>query len=396
MSSSTSLASTTTTEQVEVTQNRGKLLDPITGELLPLNEGWARQPSYWEYSREDALCALEHSRALSSGVYHRYFRTLKEWDYYCLISQEQRFGICLTLADLGGVASLASIVFLDLKTGFKSQADSVILPWMPLSKRRASIGLASESFRGNVGVHDSTLQLAVDWETLPGFGIVSFASQSIGNAQGETGLVGRIVLKRYEEESLTIATSWGPSLRSYYYFNQKANCIQVSSGGFSIGKSQYLLNPRQDLAVLDWGRGVWTYKNRWFWSSLSCRLGDGMRFGWNLGYGFSDRSRATENCVLYEGRVHKLGEVRFVFDESDYTKPWILESSDDGDDDGQKRLMMKMVPIIDRNFTLNLGVVKSIQHQVFGRFSGYCVLDNGVRIEIKEVIGFAEDVLNWW
>ena len=35
---------------------------------------------------------------------------------------------------------------------------------------------------------------------------------------------------------------------------------------------------------------------------------DGAPFGWNLGYGFGDTSAATENALIYNGRLHKLDE----------------------------------------------------------------------------------------
>jgi hypothetical protein len=34
--------------------------------------------------------------------------------------------------------------------------------------------------------------------------------------------------------------------------------------------------------------------------------------------------------------------------------------------------------------------------QVFGRFSGYVILDDGSRMEIRDLIGFAEEVRNNW
>jgi hypothetical protein len=33
---------------------------------------------------------------------------------------------------------------------------------------------------------------------------------------------------------------------------------------------------------------------------------------------------------------------------------------------------------------------------VFGHYSGVVVLDNGQRVEVPRMLGFAEDVLNWW
>ncbi|HPE90369.1 MAG TPA: DUF2804 family protein [Spirochaetales bacterium] len=40
--------------------------------------------------------------------------------------------------------------------------------------------------------------------------------------------------------------------------------------------------------------------------------------------------------------------------------------------------------------------MKSVQHQVFGEFTGKAVLDDGQAIRVDRFLGFAEDVLNWW
>ena len=71
-----------------------------------------------------------------------------------------------------------------------------------------------------------------------------------------------------------------------------------------------MLDPADSFAVLDWGRGVWTYHITWYWASAS-GLVDGVPFGFNLGYGFGNTSAATENMLFYSGKAHKLSRVRF-------------------------------------------------------------------------------------
>ena len=98
-------------------------------------------------------------------------------------------------------------------------------------------------------------------------------------------------------------------------------------------------------AVLDWGRGVWTYDNTWYWGSASGIVG-GHTFGFNIGYGFGDTSAASENMLFYDGIAHKLSQVRFNIPlkdgKEDYLSPWTF-SSDDG------RFEMRFVPILDRS-----------------------------------------------
>ena len=71
-----------------------------------------------------------------------------------------------------------------------------------------------------------------------------------------------------------------------------------ASGWVTVGDEKYEFNPATDFGTLDWGRGVWTYDNTWFWGSGNCDL-DGHAFGFNIGYGFGDNSAATENILFY-------------------------------------------------------------------------------------------------
>ena len=144
--------------------------------------------------------------------------------------------------------------------------------------------------------------------------------------------------------------------------------------------------------MLDWGRGVWTYDNTWFWGSAS-GLADGVPFGFNIGYGFGDTSAASENVLFYDGKIHKLDRVTFNIPEKDgkddYMSPWTFTSSDG-------RFEMNFTPVMDRSAKIDLKLICSDQHQVFGRFSGTARLDDGRKIEIKNLMGFAEKVRNKW
>lgn len=323
-------------------------------------EGWARFP-YWRYDR----------KAIKAPPLR-----VKEWDYYSILSPDGRYGLTLTASDLD-YAGLFAVCFLDFEKAYFCQVDSLsVLP-------RGGTGLGPDSDAGSFSRADG--KLVLEFEYRPGVRILSFAAPGIVDAEGEAGLSGRIELAQAPDlQSLNIATSWAEDRRAFYY-NRKINCMPAT-GGFSVGKNRYGFDPERDFGALDWGRGNWTYSNRWFWASAS-GWADGIPFGWNLGYGFTDRTPASENVLFHGGIAHKIEEVEFVYDAGDYLKPWRFASSDG-------RFEMDFKPLVDRNSAMDLGLIASRQHQVFGEYSGTAVLDDGRRVEVDRFLGFAEDVAN--
>ena len=206
----------------------------------------------------------------------------------------------------------------------------------------------------------------------------------------ESGITFDLLLTDEPEESMVIVTPYRDHPKAFYY-NQKINCMRVS-GSIQYNGKEYVCSPSDTFAVLDWGRGVWTYDNTWYWGSAS-GLADGVPFGFNIGYGFGDTSAASENVLFYDGKIHKLSQVRFEIPikdgKEDYLAPWRF-TSDDG------RFEMTFEPVMDRSALTNLGVICSDQHQVFGRFSGTAVLDDGKEVHIEKLMGFAEKVRNKW
>ena len=168
----------------------------------------------------------------------------------------------------------------------------------------------------------------------------------------------------------------------------------MRASGYCIVKGQcYDFDEQDSLGTLDWGRGIWTYKNTWYWSSLQTRLEDGRTFGFNLGYGFGDTSAASENMVFVDGIAHKLDRVVFNIPHANgkdnFMDYWTIT-------DNENRLNMVFKPIIDRKDVTDIGIIASKQHQVFGTFSGSVTLDDGYVLEFYDKLGFAEKVFNKW
>lgn len=184
-----------------------------------------------------------------------------------------------------------------------------------------------------------------------------------------------------------------------FYYNYKINCMPVT-GEVLYGGTRYEFTPEIAMGTYDSGRGIWEPVNQWYWGSASTIL-NGVPFGFNIGHGFGDTSMATENMILYDGRCHKLdqiqfqipgdniGDLRLVLPEENYLQPWRFVTNDG-------RLDMDFQPVMDRTSLLTPGEYFAGQHQVFGHFSGAAVLDDGQRIEFKDLFGFAEKVGNAW
>ena len=72
----------------------------------------------------------------------------------------------------------------------------------------------------------------------------------------------------------------------------------------------------------------------------------------------------------------------------DFMKEWKIESKD-------KRINLTFTPILDRKDDTNVIILRSNQHQVFGKFNGY-ILNGEDKVEFIDMVGFAEKVFNKW
>lgn len=296
---------------------------------------------------------------------------IKEWDYYYIMSNSNEFCLCLTVSDLGYLG-MHSVSFVDLINA-KECTKSELVPF-PMGKT----GLPSTSACGDTVFKNKNL--SISFRHCKNGRKIKMNYPSFDNNKG---ISCDITLSDEPNESMVIATPWDEDNKAFYY-NQKINCFRAS-GTVKYGDEVFNLNPEIDFAGLDWGRGVWTKDNYWYWGSGSGQI-NGVPFGFNLGYGFGNTSAASENVIFYDGKANKFNDV--VFNISDnFTDPWTIKSSDG-------RFEMNFEPIIDRNALIDVKVIMTDQHQVFGRMSGTAVLDDGTKIEIKDFLCFAEKVHN--
>lgn len=298
---------------------------------------------------------------------------IKEWDYYCVLSEE--FGISFTIADIGYIGVVVATYHDFVNKTEKSNAAIRVLPLGKMNLPRTSEEGVTKFSNNKVKMEFLTIEdkriLRFKWD----------------KCFDKTIFEGEITLEKYnEDDTMVIATPFKENKRAFYY-NQKINCMPAN-GWFRFGDRTFEFHGKKDFGVLDWGRGVWPYKNKWYWGSAS-GLHNGKRFGFNIGYGFGDTSNATENMIFYDGRAHKLDQIVFHIPQSSYLDKWEIVSNDG-------RFTMNFEPILYSPSHFSIILLEYNQHKVFGRFSGKVVLDNNEILEITDLFGFAEVVSNKW
>jgi hypothetical protein len=335
----------------------GPLLDP-QGNLTQV--GWSRQPVL--------DCNLER---LNFYWFHPLQRfRIKQWDYYGVTTSSFYFSV--TLAHLG-YAGQAFVYFVDFKTGEHTE-ETVTIPFgsgirLPRNSTEGISSYKKRLLNVRFEVKGRERNLYVKWPGFSGTGLAADLKMTLSP----------------NHESMVIVI---PFTRNRFYYNRKVNCIPVV-GWIEYDGDWYEVSSKNSLGNLDWGRGIWPYDSFWVWASASGFLPDGRTLGLNLGFGFGDTSEATENAIILNGRVHKLGVVEFDYDSTDFKRPWKLKAPDG-------RLELTFEPFIGRIAKTNLLLITSEVHQIFGRYSGQVVADDGEVIHLDGLIGWAEEHQARW
>ncbi|MDD4000458.1 MAG: DUF2804 domain-containing protein, partial [Bacilli bacterium] len=233
-------------KQTKLLNKKGHLTSP----------GWARSQVF-NFNREKARPKLR----------------LKEWDFYQIHTDE--YILQMTIGHIGLASSFSAVLF-SHKTGKRySSGKYRPFPLIPKMPRNADldhqVSLEKKSFSISFTVKNKVRHLqfkALDFEI--DLRLSSFP----------------------EAEKLVIATPFEKP--NQFYFNSKENCFKVS--GYVRAKDLEVKFSDRDYGLLDWGRGVWPYRQTWTWGNASGLLDDGRTFGLNIGFGFGNLEQATENA----------------------------------------------------------------------------------------------------
>ena len=301
---------------------------------------------------------------------------IKEWDNYIIYNN--KIGIAITIDD-NSYMGLNSITLFDFDN--KNEiTKSYMYPFtfgsvkLPFTTKVGDIKIKARSYEINI-LND---------------GKVRNINLYVKKFKDGCDLKVDFTLYEQPEDSLVIAIPF-PEDKKAFYYNHKIL-------GFKIKGDAYLGNTKLDFdnettrGILDWGRGVWTYHNIWYWGAAVGKVNN-IEIGFNIGYGFGDTNSASENVIFVNGKAHKLDQIKIDIPvkegKEDYMSKWKV-SSNNG------RFGMDFFPILDKSSFSSAIIISSDQHQVFGKFTGKMILDDGKVIKIKEFLGFIEKFKNYW
>lgn len=288
----------------------------------------------------------------------------KRWEYWGLMTPTHVVGLTVSSLDY---AALHQVWVLDRATGAEVDAVGVV----PLARGARLPETLDEG--PAVGV---ARDLALRFEPVEGGTRLRARTPRI-----ELDVVaGRLP----HHEAMGVVVPWSPRLFQYTV----KDVTRPLRGSLTVDGTTV---PVEDAwAVLDHGRGRWPYVMRWNWGAGSGVV-EGRVIGVQVGGRWTDGTGSTENALVVDGRVHKNGdELVWRYDRHDWTAPWQVH------DAARERVDLTFTPFHERVSRTNLLVVASETHQCFGTWHGWMTVDDGERVRVDGVEGWAEEARNRW
>lgn len=324
-------------------------LTDARGRLNPSAVGWTRHPI--------------HDTA-GIGGRHGWGRN-KRWEYWSVITPRHIVSLTVSSIDYAGVSE---VWVFDRETGAEHQR-VVIAPFARGTVLPPSLATGPSSVR----VKD----LEIDIDELADGTRLRVRIPGV-----EADLVAATPAG---QESLGVVVPWSPTRFQYTV----KDVARPTTGHITVDGVDYPVGGTtgEAWAVLDHGRGRWPYDVRWNWGAGS-GIVDGHRIGVQVGGQWTVGSGSTENALFVDGRLHKISEeLSWHFDAADWLAPWSVRG---------ELADLSFQPFHDKASRTALGIISTRTDQCFGHWSGWMAADDGERVRVDGVVGWAEDVRNRW
>jgi hypothetical protein len=181
-----------------------------------------------------------------------------------------------------------------------------------------------------------------------------------------------------------VCTRTGPT---GWVYTRKLSGVAVT-GVVRWARQEFDLGALAACGSSDWSAGYMRRETYWLWGCLAGHLKDGRRVGVNAVCGVNE-SGFTENCFWLDGVRHKIDTVHFAYERGRIEDPWRLRSFDG-------RLDLEFVAEGHHRESLNAWLVASNFTQLFGRFHGTLVTEDGERVAVDGIYGFLERHFARW
>lgn len=283
----------------------------------------------------------------------------KRWEYWGIVTPRHVVGLTVSSLDYAGVHG---VYVLDRADGSEVVDDAVV----PLARHTV---LPEQSGEGTVSARARGLAITIEQGA---------RGTRLHAATPQVGLQLDVALPD-GHEAMGVVVPW--SARRFQYTLKDVG--RPVSGRLVVRGEAFDVDASDSFAVLDHGRGRWPYAVTWNWAA-----GSGPGRGIQLGGRWTDGTGMTENALLVDGRVHKIGhELRWDRDPGHWQRPWRISGP---------RVAVELHPFHVRSGRTNLGIVANRTHQCFGHFRGWASTDDGDRVDLDGLVGWAEEAHNRW
>lgn len=298
---------------------------------------------------------------------------LREWEFFTVLTEDYAMNFTIAKLDF---ASFCSVDYLD----FKNQEMKVGAVYELGIEKLITFGDGKEKKTVCIDGDD----IVMSYETLPGKRIITY---DIPGTLFTDNMAGKITLTQpVEMDYLSLVTPFNEGKHKFFHEQKIPN--MPAEGTAVVDEMKINIAPGTAFAVMDWGRGVWADDLMWRWGSASGYM-DGKVVGFNIGNGFGNMSAASENLIVYDGVGHKIDQVIWEYDEDDYMKPWRFKSNDG-------RLDLILEPVYHQKMGVDVIFKYGRLNKSYGHFSGQLILDDGTKVTIDRMMGFAEEVFIGW
>ncbi len=295
----------------------------------------------------------------------------KRWDYWAVLAGD--LVVSCVYADVDYLG-LADVWWVDLSTGIHG-GNGILAPFgrgmeLPDEPGTAPLKVTRKSFALAItDLSDGTTHIAASWR----------------EPDGRHGALDVRIDLPAGHESLNVVIPW--SDRRFQYTSKHQ--ARPATGQLTIGEDVRTI--QGGWGVLDVGRGRWPYETTWNWGGGAGQVGpDGPIVGIQIGGKWTEGTGFTENGIIIDGRLNKIGtELEWTYDWDQPMKPWRVI-----DPGGQVDLQLS--PRYDKYSKTDLKVLRTETHQVFGTWSGHVVDDDGRRVDLSAIQGFAEESRSRW